>query len=100
MFQLITLLVVLTLCTCDPNIPGNTPDVRTIKAGSIIIPMDNTLQTRTDSIFTTSQFNIRTYGLVANLLDRSIPVLWIIKTGKSFGTTDFSGTVQQRTPTT
>ncbi|HYH87567.1 MAG TPA: hypothetical protein VEX60_19080, partial [Pyrinomonadaceae bacterium] len=66
--------------------------VELIPTGSLIIPMDNTLQ----AIGT--PFNLRAYGMVERLLWAGIPVKWIIAPGKAKDGVDFNATAQRISP--
>lgn len=55
--------------------------VHTFLSGSLIIPMDTSLQ---------NAAMLRAYGLVYALLQNDIPVSWVIKKNKSGGEADFS----------
>ncbi|MBA2734375.1 MAG: right-handed parallel beta-helix repeat-containing protein, partial [Acidobacteria bacterium] len=63
-----------------------------IPSGSLIIPMDNTLQ----AIGT--PFNLRAYGMVERLLWAGIPVKWAIAPGKAKDGVDFTATAQRISP--
>jgi uncharacterized repeat protein (TIGR01451 family) len=63
------------------EMPGSiVSNVKTIPAGSLIIAMDTTLQYRP------GYFNMKAYGLVSNLLENEIPVMWAIRKGKTRST--------------
>jgi uncharacterized repeat protein (TIGR01451 family) len=79
--------------TVSDDLPNPPAQIETIPAGSLIIPMDNTLQA------IGSPFNITAYGLVNRLLQNGIPVKWIIKAGKAKDGVDFSATAQRVKPT-
>ena len=76
------------------DLPGPAANLRTLPAGSFIIPMDNTYQFNGSSLF-----NIKAYGLVVHLLNSGIRVQWAIKAGKTKDGIDFSATTQLITPT-
>ncbi len=80
---------ILTICllaiSAFGQAPPNPVPPETIPAGSLIIPMDNINQG--DAAGTI--FNLRAYGLANLLLQRSIPVKWAIKPGKSKDGSDF-----------
>jgi len=75
------------------NAGGGAP-AELIPAGSLVIPMDNTLQG------SGSLFNLRAYGMVERLLWAGIPVKWAIMPGKAKDGVDFSATAQRISPTT
>jgi len=60
-------------------------NLMTAPAGSYVIAMDNELQTA-DSGY----FNIKAYGLAITILNSKIPLRWVIKSGKSKDSADFS----------
>lgn len=82
------------LAQTDPDLPGSPPNLETISAGSLVIPMDNTLQALTNT-----PFNLKAYGLVNSLLHSNIPVKWAIATGKAKDGTDFSASAVRILPT-
>lgn len=57
-----------------------------IPAGSLVIPMDNTLQN------IGAAFNLRAYGAVQRLLWAGVPVKWVIQPGKAKDGVDFTAT--------
>ncbi len=71
------------------------PESHFIKApaGTLVIPMDNTLQV------TSGHFNLKAYGLVVSLLNNKVPVRWIIKAGKLHDGIDFTANASQLYPT-
>ena len=75
------------------DLPGPSAHLETVPAGSLVIPMDNTLQA------IVSPFNLRAYGLVNDLLQRGIPVKWAIRAGKVKDATDFTATAARVAPT-
>ncbi len=75
------------------NAGGGAP-AELIPAGSLVIPMDNTLQ------LSGSLFNLRAYGMVERLLWAGIPVKWAIMPGKAKDGTDFTAAAQRISPTT
>ncbi len=74
------------------DLPNPGAHMETIPAGSLIIPMDNTLQA------IGSPFNLKAYGLVNRLLQNGIPVKWAIRSGKAKDGTDFTATAQRIAP--
>jgi hypothetical protein len=68
----------------DPDLPGAAPNLQTIPAGSLIIPMDTALQINTaDGINDEPEnFNMTAYGLVNKLLQNNVNVLWAIRSDK------------------
>jgi uncharacterized repeat protein (TIGR01451 family) len=78
----------------DPDLPGVQPNIETIRAGSLIIPMDNTLQALNGT-----PFNMKAYGLVNALLHSNVPVKWAIATGKAKDGFDFRADATAILPT-
>lgn len=69
------------------DLPSPVANLRPVKTGSLIIAMDTALQKRPGF------FNLRAYGLVNELLQNEIPVMWAIRATKnrtSGGSIDFS----------
>jgi hypothetical protein len=99
--RLVPLLVLLSIAVparSAPYVPGDdlpTPGAHfeTIPAGSLVIPMDHTLQA------VIAPFNLKAYGLVNNLLQNSVPLKWAIKAGKAKDAVDFAVTAQRIYPT-
>ncbi len=91
--------VMLGLCSvaqvigqASKDLPPPTANLTLIPSGSLVIAMDNTNQALV------SPFNLKAYGLVNNLLQNSIPVMWAIKTGKAKDATDFTVTAARIAP--
>src|SRR6266540_3811392 len=78
----------------DPDLPGATPNFELIPAGSLVIPMDNNLQSLPGA-----PFNMKSYGLVNSLLHTNIPVKWAIAVGKAKDGIDFTANVERLFPT-
>jgi hypothetical protein len=78
----------------DPDLPGGTPSLEQIPAGSLVIPMCTNLQALAGT-----PFNMKAYGLVNELLHANIPVKWAIKTGKSKDAPDFTASAARIFPT-
>ncbi len=78
----------------DPDLPGAPARLETIPAGSLVIPMDNSLQALSGT-----PFNMKAYGLVNALLHTNIPVKWAIATGKAKDGIDFTAEAQRLFPT-
>jgi uncharacterized repeat protein (TIGR01451 family) len=72
------------------NAGGATLEV--IPAGSLVIPMDNSLQN------IGAVFNLRSYGTVERLLWAGIPVKWVIQSGKAKDGIDFTVAAQRLYP--
>src|SRR6266571_8558854 len=66
------------------DVPPFTPHPQTMRAGSLVIAMDNTNQNLV------APFNMKAYGLVNNLLHNNIPLKWAIRAGKVKDAIDFS----------
>ncbi|HYO64114.1 MAG TPA: right-handed parallel beta-helix repeat-containing protein [Pyrinomonadaceae bacterium] len=64
-----------------------------IPSGSLVIPMDNSLQA------IGAPFNLRAYGLVERLLWAGVPVKWAIAAGKAKDGVDFTATAARIQPT-
>ncbi len=79
----------------DPDLPGVTPNLQTIPAGSLVIPMCTNLQALAGT-----PFNMKAYGLVNALLHTNIPVKWAIAVGKAKDGIDFTGSASRILPTT
>lgn len=77
-----------------PMTIASVPVMETLPSGTLIIPMDNDLQS------TGSDFNLRAYGLAAHLLHAGIPLKWIIQTGKGKDGIDFSANATRVEPST
>ena len=77
------------------DLPSPAANLQTLPSGSYVIPMDNTYQLNTSSLF-----NLKAYGLVVYLLNNHVKVKWVIKSGKLKDGIDFSTTVQQVHPGT
>ena len=78
----------------DPDLDSNSSVNETIPAGSLVIPMDNTLQSAGSKAF-----NISAYGIAVHLLHANIPVKWAIANNKAKDAVDFSATAHQVEPT-
>ena len=76
------------------EVPPPTPNLQIIKSGALVIAMDNDKQN------VGRPFNTRAYGLAVALLYDSIPVKWIIRTGKGKDGIDFSATASRYAPDT
>jgi len=83
-----------TVYSFSQDLPGNTPDIQTLPSGTLVIPMDNTLQQNSSGIF-----NLKAYGFIVELLNHSYKVKWIIKTGKAKDEADFSVFAEKLLPT-
>ncbi len=68
---------------------------KTIKAGALIVAMD-TINQKNASGF----YNLKSYGLVNEILQNEIPVLWIIKNSKSKNSLDFTASATRIFPDT
>ncbi len=74
------------------DLPGPSSNIQTITTGSLVIPMDNALQS------VPGYFNLKAYGFINQLLQNNIPVKWAIKAGKSKDGVDFSADAQRIRP--
>jgi hypothetical protein len=70
-----------------PDLPGFTPNLRNIAAGSLIIPMDPYLQIRDPG---TGLMSVLPYGLVIRTLYANVSVSWAIASGKVLNGADLS----------
>lgn len=86
-------LIGVVFCQMSPDIPGFVPSTRSFAAGSLIIPMDNTLQSLNGQ-----PFNLKAYGAVVQLLNNAVPVYWVIKTNKLKDAIDFNATASRILP--
>ena len=66
------------------DLPGPPARFEEIRAGSLVIAMDNTHQALV------TPFNTRAYGLAIELLNADIPLKWVIRAGKGKDDIDFS----------
>ena len=73
-------------CSLQPDVPNPPANLKTVTAGSLVIPMDNAHQ----NLWAGYPFNIKAYGLINSLLQNDIPVKWVIKSGKIKDGIDFS----------
>jgi len=86
--------VVAVAAVADTDLPGPSANYENIPQGSLVIPMDNDKQNLSGA-----PFNLKAYGLVAQLLSREIPVKWAIRSGKPKDGIDFSAEASQVFPT-
>jgi hypothetical protein len=78
----------------NTDLPGPTPNLQTLPAGSYVIAMDNTLQ-----VNSSGDFNLKAYGLIVYLLNNNVHVKWSIKAGKAKDGVDFTANAEQLKPT-
>lgn len=76
----------------NKDLPPPTANLISIPSGSLVIAMDNTNQA------IGAAFNLKAYGLVNNLLQNSIPIMWAIRAGKAKDATDFTVTAARIAP--
>ena len=76
----------------NKDLPPPVPNLVSIPDGSLVIAMDNTNQALV------APFNLRAYGLVNNLLQNGIPVMWAIRAGKVKDDVDFTASAQRLYP--
>lgn len=69
-------------------------NVKNIKAGALIVAMDTINQKNS------GYFNLKSYGLVNEILQNEIPVMWIIKNSKGKSSSDFSAIATRIFPDT
>ncbi|MBN4062209.1 hypothetical protein JYU20_03320, partial [Bacteroidales bacterium AH-315-I05] len=79
-----------------PDLPNPSSIPTAIAEKSLVIPMDTAHQ----SYVSGSIFNLKSYGLVHDLLMNDVPVRWVITTGKARGGIDFSATSRRVWPDT
>jgi uncharacterized repeat protein (TIGR01451 family) len=77
----------------DGDLPSPSPHLEVIPAGSLVIPMDNARQNLGGA-----PFNLKSYGLVTQLLWNNIPVKWAIRAGKAKDTADFTASASRVWP--
>lgn len=82
----------LVTCGADPYLPNPSAFFELVKAGSIVIPMDNFYQSNGN------QMNLKVYGLLTYLLENSIPLWWAISSNKTKDGVDFVANVSQCAP--
>ena len=75
------------------DLPSPSPQFEVIPAGSLVIPMDNAKQNLDGA-----PFNLKSYGLVTQLLWTDIPVKWAIRSGKAKDETDFTASASRLYP--
>lgn len=94
-FKQLVLLVLLNISLLGSAYaqPGDVPNIQTAPAGSLVIAMDNTLQSADGT-----NFNLKAYGLAVSLLNGKIKVRWIIKSGKTKDGIDFTASAERRFP--
>ena len=71
----------------ETSIEDITSSFQDFPAGTLVIPMDNDLQGRNNSL---GGYNLMSYGLVVRLLHADIPVQWAINSTKAKDGIDFS----------
>lgn len=72
-----------------------TANSKNIKAGALIIAMDTINQKNVSGYY-----NLKSYGLVNEILQNEIPVMWIIKNSKSKNAADFTASATRVFPDT
>ena len=77
-----------------PDVPGFTGNLRVIAAGSIIIPMDPSLQVLDPG---TGLLSVLPYGLVIRTLWQNVSVSWAIQSGKVFNGADVTANTSRAT---
>ena len=90
-----TLPVTINSCPTSADMPDPTVNLKTVPAGSLVIPMDNSHQ----NLWLNYPFNIKAYGLIDSLELNDIPVYWVIKSGKLKDSSDFSAVASRVYPT-
>lgn len=68
-------------------------ELETLPSGTLIIPMDNTLQGG-------GTFNLKAYGLAVRLLHANVPLKWIINPDKNKDGVDFTASASRVRPST
>lgn len=100
-FSILFFLLYISQPTFAQELPNPTPNLETIKAGSYVIAMDIANQgiSKTSLSGQTYQgFNMKTYGLVYELLEKGVRLKWAIKSGKQKDAVDFSANAVQAFP--
>jgi len=95
LFFVATLLSLVVPALLPPHVEAQNAGGATLElipAGSLVIPMDNTLQA------SGGLFNLKSYGAVERLLWAGVPVKWAIATGKAKDGIDFTATAQRVYP--
>ncbi len=77
------------------DLPPSVPNLRAFEQGSLVIPLQESLQP--DPAL--EGFNLQAYGLVYYLLDNGIDLYWVIRSGKSQNDIDFTAQAHQILPT-
>jgi len=77
----------------NTDLPGPAANLQTLPAGSLVIPMDNTLQ-----VNSSGNFNLKAYGLIVYLLNNNVKIKWCITAGKAKDSADFTATAEQLLP--
>ncbi len=75
------------------DIPVAIPNLVEVPAGTIVIAMDNSNQANSGGYF-----NLKTYGLLVQLLNHSFSLKWVIKAGKVKDEIDFSAMAEKVYP--
>ena len=94
---LVLLTTVVKSLMAQNDLPAPSANMKQVKAGSLIIAMDTTMQKRP------GYFNLKAYGLVNTLLQNEIPVMWSIRATKSRtagGSLDFAAVTTRVFPDT
>jgi len=76
----------------NTDLPGPTPNIKTLPAGTLIIAMDNTNQAAP------GYFNLRAYGMAVNLMWADRRLRWVITAGKAKDATDISVVAERAYP--
>ncbi|UEG48686.1 T9SS type A sorting domain-containing protein [Ferruginibacter lapsinanis] len=76
----------------NTDLPNPNKNIKVLPAGSFVIAMDKTYQANP------GYFNIKTYGLLVNLMNGGIRLRWVIDSGKVHGAADFSVLAEKITP--
>jgi len=92
---LVSLLFVALSTLRSQDLPGCSANLQTLPSGSYVIPMDNTYQLNSSSLF-----NLKAYGLVVYLLNNNVKVKWVINTAKLKDGVDIVTTAQVVHPST
>ncbi len=78
--------------TANPDLPPATAVPLTAPAGTLVLAMDNANQSAGGT------FNLKAYGLAVQLLNKKVPLRWIIRSGKSKDDVDFSALAARVVP--
>lgn len=76
----------------NPDLPPATATPVVAPAGTLVLAMDNTWQR------TGTGFNLKAYGLAVQLLNKKVPLHWVIRSGKAKDAADFTAPASRVVP--